>query len=131
MKPSKSFEPTAVFPEFFNQFDELIPRSFMKRFEIESQIPPVNIREDENEYLIEMATPGLQIEDINIDVKDGIITISSESKKESKEVNTGYSRMEYNYRSFSRSFTLPENTNEKNIKVQNVNGELIIKVAKK
>ena len=72
-----------------------------------SSLPAVNIREDENGFEVEVAAPGLSKEDFNVQVEHDILTISSE--KEVKEENSNYTRREFGYASFKRTFTLPEN----------------------
>jgi HSP20 family protein len=72
-----------------------------------SSLPAVNIKEDENGFEVEVAAPGLSKEDFNVQVEHDVLTISSE--KEVKEENTTYTRREFGYYSFKRTFTLPEN----------------------
>jgi len=70
-------------------------------------LPAVNVRENDQEFTIEVAAPGMKKDDFNINLDNNQLTISSEikSKSESKEGN--YSRKEFSYQSFSRSFRLP------------------------
>jgi HSP20 family protein len=105
-------------------FDLLPPR-------IGFNIPSANIIEEEKDYLIELAAPGLTKKDFKVETKEGMITISAEKKEEKKEVNGGYSHQEYSYQSFSRSFNLPENSKEDMIDAKYENGILKITVPKK
>jgi HSP20 family protein len=73
-----------------------------------STLPSVNVKESEDGYELEVAAPGLKKDDFKINLEKDVLTISSE-KKEEKTDNKGYTRKEFSYTSFERSFTLPEN----------------------
>lgn len=75
-----------------------------------STLPAVNVKENDNEYLIEVAAPGLKKNDFSLHYENGRLTISSE-KKEEKEEKQGekITRCEFSYQSFQRSFSVPEN----------------------
>ena len=73
-------------------------------------LPAVNIKENSNEFLIEVAAPGMKKEDFMIDYENGRLTISSEIKNESEEKNEEkVTRREFSYQSFQRSFNVSEN----------------------
>ncbi|MFW6202902.1 MAG: Hsp20/alpha crystallin family protein [Marinilabilia sp.] len=73
-------------------------------------LPAVNVREDDNEYAIEVAAPGLKKDDFKVDYQNGKLTISSEKQDEKKEEEEGnVTRREFNYQSFQRTFNVPEN----------------------
>lgn len=95
-----------------------------------SEIPAANIQEKENEYLIELAVPGMKKEDFNLDVNNGILNISSRQESESEKTEDGFSRKEFNYSAFSRSFTLPENVDEDEIKASYNDGILLLNLPK-
>lgn len=92
--------------------------------------PAVNVEENEKEYIIEVAAPGLEKEDIKVTVNEGVLTISSEKKSEKEEKNGNYIRQEFGYTSFSRSFTLPEETEAEKIQAKHRNGVLMVTVPK-
>ena len=69
--------------------------------------------------------------DFNISAENGVLTISSEIKEEKEEKEKDYTRREFSYSSFSRSFVLPENANEDDIKANYADGILKLEVAKK
>ena len=78
-------------------------------------IPAVNITEQKGEYLVSLAAPGLKKDDFKIAIDGNILTISSEKEVSNEEKEARFTKKEYSYSSFSRSFTLPEETNtEKN-----------------
>lgn len=90
--------------------------------------PSVNIKEDEDKFVVEVATPGLKKEDLSISVDNDVLTISSVKKGEEPE---GYSRKEFSYESFSRSFTLPETVNGEAISASYEYGILAVSIPKK
>ena len=73
-------------------------------------VPAVNVSETEKEFKLCIAAPGLEKKDFKIDADDDMLTISAEHEREEKDEKNGrYNRREYNYTSWSRSFSLPEN----------------------
>ncbi len=94
-------------------------------------VPAVNVSEKENAFLVEVSAPGISKENFKIAAEDGMLTISSEYKEEKKEENTKFSRREFRYGSFSRSFTLPENINTEAISAKYENGILSVDLPKK
>ncbi len=75
-------------------------------------IPAMNIKENDKHFEIDVAAPGFTKKDFEISIENGILHISAENKEEIEEKKDDYTRREFNYNSFSRSFTLPENINE-------------------
>lgn len=104
---------------------------FDDRFWNKSWIPAVNVSENDKNYEIEVAAPGMQKEDFKVKVEKGVLTISSEKKEEKEEKKKNYTRQEYNYSVFSRSFTLPDDVKEDDIKANYQDGILKLSVAKK
>jgi HSP20 family protein len=94
-------------------------------------LPAVNVNETEKNYEIEVAAPGRTKKDFNIAAENGILTISSEMEEEKEQKEKDYTRKEFSYSSFSRSFALPENANEDDIKANYADGILKLEVAKK
>ncbi len=106
VKLTDRFFPTqSIFDTFFNR--ELMDCNYNERKE--STPPAVNILSNKDDYSIEVAAPGLKKEDFKIDLTENNLTISSERKDSKEDKNKGYSRREFHYSKFSRSFTLPEN----------------------
>lgn len=112
-----------------NLFD-LEPGMFPARLGV--NVPSVNIRESPKEYTFEVAAPGLERKDFNIEIENGSIRISAEKeeKKEEAKEDNGYSRKEYSFNSFMRTFELPENIKESDIDAKYENGILMIHVPK-
>jgi HSP20 family protein len=93
-------------------------------------VPAVNVKETDNGFEIEVAAPGLSKEDFDISVEKRVLTISSEKKDERKETENGYTRREFSFSSFSRSFALPEEVNDEDVKANYVDGVLRISLTK-
>lgn len=92
---------------------------------------PVNIKETDKNYSIEIVAPGFEKADFKVSLEQQLLTISAEKKNEAKEENEKQIRSEYSYRSFKRSFTLDEKMDGSNIDAKYVNGVLILNLAKK
>jgi HSP20 family protein len=93
-------------------------------------LPAVNVRETNDDYIIEVAAPGMKRDEFKVELDNNVLTISS--AREEKQEEQGYTRREFNYQSFQRSFTLPENKVEgEKISARYVDGILHISVPKK
>ena len=95
-------------------------------------IPAVNIKEGAEEFEVNIAAPGLTKSDFKIELNNDLLTISSE-KKDEKEVRNGeqFTRKEFSYQSFTRSFTLPHSVDGENIGAKYENGILNLVIPKK
>jgi HSP20 family protein len=114
--------------------DEFFGRDFMDKFinhETGVDMPAVNISENKDDFMIEVAAPGLDKKDFNIDLDRNVLTISSEKQQETEDEDTKYMRREFSYTSFSRSFTLPDTADEEKIKANHKDGVLTITIPKK
>ncbi len=95
-------------------------------------IPAVNVNENDKEFLLTVAAPGIEKKDFKVEAIEDMLTISAEKEKEEKEEKNGrFNRREYNYSSWSRSFTLPENCDASKINATYENGELRILIPKR
>lgn len=95
-------------------------------------IPKVNIQETDNEFRVEMAAPGMKKEDFKIELDNNLLSISSELSKEDEEHGDGkYSRREFSYQSFQRSFRLPETVEADKIKAKYEDGVLRLMIPKR
>ncbi len=93
--------------------------------------PSVNIVEYKDDFKLSFAVPGMKKSDFKIDVTGNLLTISSEKEESKDEKDENYSRQEYNYSSFTRSFTLPEEVNKEKIDATYVDGILKLVLPKK
>ena len=119
-------------PGIFNFLNDVIGDEFMKpAISNNTFSPAVNVRETEKSFELEVAVPGLKKKDINIDLNENLLTISSKIKEESGEVKDDFKRREFSYASFERSFTIPEDTDENKIEAKHEDGVLFITIPKK
>ncbi|HRN57418.1 MAG TPA: Hsp20/alpha crystallin family protein [Agriterribacter sp.] len=120
----------SVFDDFFKPWNEWFTRGdgFLGR---SLTMPSVNITEDTNGYNVSLAAPGLKREDFTIDISGNMITVSSERKENKEEKEKKFTRREYNYTSFSRSFTLPDDVNSDKIEAKYADGILHLSLPRK
>ena len=117
----------------WREFDDLftnvsgLPSESLSRSE---WLPAVDISETEEAYKIDMEIPAIARDDINVSVKDGVLTVTGERKVE-KDTNGKTHRIERQYGRFSRSFRLPENVDEDHIGATSKDGVLYLVIAKK
>ena len=93
-------------------------------------LPPVDVEETGKEYLFSVALPGLAREDVKIEVKQGLLSVSGERKAEKETKGRNYLRREQSYGAFRRSFTLPADAESERVKASFKNGVLRIAVAR-
>jgi HSP20 family protein len=120
-----------AFPQgFLGEARSMPVRLFDRPFFKEMNLPAVNIKDNTDHFAIELAAPGFKKEDLKANVKDGVLTISSEKKHESEEEKKGYTRKEWSYASFRRSFVLPDNTDADSLKAKFADGVLKLELKK-
>ncbi len=112
--------------DFFDN-DRFFDSDWLKK----QSVPAVNVKENDKDFEIEFAAPGLSKKDFKITVENGVLTISSEKNEEKEQKEKDYTRREFSYSAFSRSFTMPENVNEEDVKANYQDGILKLNVAKK
>ncbi|WKD86709.1 Spore protein SP21 [Polaribacter huanghezhanensis] len=99
--------------------------------ETNTTLPAVNIKETQDEFIVDVAVPGMEKKDFKIDLDNDVLTISSEKTVTNEESKENYTRKEYSYRSFKRSFTLPQGiVNRDKIEAVYKSGELKITIPK-
>ena len=94
-------------------------------------MPAVNIKENEKNYEVELAVPGYDRKDFEISIDNGVLTVSAEKSEETEKKEDNYTRREFGFSSFSRSFNLPTNINEENIDAKYADGVLKLTIAKR
>jgi HSP20 family protein len=97
----------------------------------EGSLPAVNVAEEEKEFRIEVAVPGLTKKEVRIDVEDDVLTISSEHDEKKEENKISYMRREFRHAAFKRSFQLPETVDQDKIEAKHDAGVLIIRLPKR
>jgi HSP20 family protein len=116
----------SFFEEFFNQFPSRLAND-----EFVTNSVPVNIRETEKSYVVEVVSPGMDKGDFKVNIDNNILTISGEKKAESNKENERMVRKEFTYKSFARTFTLDDTINADKILAKYENGVLHIELPKK
>jgi HSP20 family protein len=116
-------------PYFNNVFDSLFNEAVNKNLTI-NKVPGVNILEIEDSYKIELAAPGLTKEDFQINLKKDTLSVWAEKKALEGTDQKDYTRKEFDYNSFARSFVLPESVDAEKISAEYVNGILNITIGK-
>ncbi|HFA49159.1 MAG TPA: Hsp20/alpha crystallin family protein [Bacteroidetes bacterium] len=122
-------EPGRFFDDFFKaEFPGLLNMNFSSQG---STLPSVNIKETDDDYQIEMAAPGMEKKDFKVTVDNGVLNISAEREMKDEKEEDGYTRREFSYSSFQRSFTLPETAEGDKIKAKYKDGILHLTLPKK
>lgn len=100
-------------------------------FVYDEKTPKVNVIDEKEKVIIEVAAPGLDKADFNIDINDNILTISSKKEDKKEEKDKKFTRKEFSYSSFSRSFTIGDDLDIEDIVAKHNNGILSIDISKK
>jgi HSP20 family protein len=125
------FSPFADVDEMpaMRHFQEAISR-FMNEPSTRPWTPPVDILETENELLLRMDVPDIQLKDVDIQLENDTLTVKGERKFEQPQ-GKGYHRIERSYGTFARSFTLPNTVEVEKVRADYKNGVLTITLPKK
>ena len=120
-------------PRVFNNFVEDFFNKDFPSFLTPSykNAPAVNVVESKDSFRIELALPGIKKEDVTINVEGDNLTISGKNESKLNEENESYTRREFNYSTFSRTFTLPETVDADAISAEYNNGILNVSIPKK
>jgi HSP20 family protein len=94
------------------------------------KVPAVNVTDNKDNYTVSLAVPGMKKSDFNIDIEGNMLTISNEKEESKEEKEARYTRKEYNYSSFSRSFTLPDEVIKDKVEANYEDGVLKLKLPK-
>lgn len=123
------------FPNWSNWLDDIfnrdLPSVFTSNFNTGLSLPKVNIKENADSYVVEMAVPGLKKSDFKLDLDNQVLSISTEKTEENEQEEENYTRREFGYASFKRTFTLPESVNEDKIDAKYTDGILSVYLPKK
>lgn len=118
------------FNKFFNHLDTMFPAKTLNNVAY-NNIPAVNVKESENAFQIEVAAPGLKKEDFKLSLHENRLTISAKQEEKNEEKTEKFSRQEFNYSSFQRTFTLPKNVDGEKIGASYTDGILHVELPKK
>lgn len=117
--------------QFPTIFDEFFGGKLLERVSPRFSVPAVNVKETDDKFKVFLAAPGLNKEDFSISVDNDVLTISANKSVEKTEESERFTRKEYAYGSFSRSFNLSENIDVDGISATYKNGELTLEIPKK
>lgn len=117
------------FDDFFRPWNEWFESDGMRWGKVMT-MPAVNIVEGENDFMVSLAAPGMKKDDFDIEVKGNMLTIRCEKEEQKDEKESTFTRKEYNYSSFCRSFTLPEKVNKGKIEARYEEGVLKLSLPK-
>lgn len=109
---------------------DAFPGVVSSNFNTSVSLPKVNIRETNDEYFIDMAVPGMKKSDFIIDIDNEVLSISAEHNVEEENTEGNFTRREFGYNSFKRTFTLPDSIDDQKIKAKYEDGILSIKLPK-
>jgi HSP20 family protein len=121
-------------PSFIDRFfnNDLMDWGTSNFSSTNTSLPAVNVKETDDDYYIEVAAPGMSKKDFNVNFQNNVLTISSEKKNEKEEKEDSYTRKEFSYQSFQRSFTVPgKDVDSDKISASYENGILNIKLPKR
>ncbi|MDT0540311.1 Hsp20/alpha crystallin family protein [Croceitalea sp. P059] len=118
-----------IFPSLMN--DIFNPDWFGGIENMNHNIPAVNIKENDSDFVIELSVPGFQKDDFNIELDNDVLTISSDLKKVNENKDGKFTRKEFSHTSFKRAFTLPKTVDGSKINAQYESGILKLLVPKK
>jgi HSP20 family protein len=108
----------------------LLREGGQEEFTVTEWSPPVDIAEDDKEYIVKAELPGLNKENIKVSVEGGVLSIAGERKVEKEEKNKKYHRIERSYGSFTRSFTLPDDASGEKVNAEFKDGVLKVHLPK-
>jgi HSP20 family protein len=127
--PSKNVRKNGMMPGFDGVIDSIFNDTFFSD-RIVTRVPAVNISESKDHYYLELAAPGLKKEDFKLSLERDLLSISVEQNQQENKEGLHYSKREFSYNSFVRSFTIPEAADVNNIEATYLDGVLCIAIAK-
>ncbi len=112
---------------FFAETDD-----FLKNWNLDMNVmmPAINVKEEKDAFVIDVAAPGMKREDFKVEVDRGVLIISATTEEKKEEKTEDYRRQEFSFRDFKRSFWLPENIMADQIAAHYENGILQLKLPK-
>jgi len=120
----------ALLPGFNDVFESIFNDTFFNDRMV-TRVPAANISETPEKYHVELAAPGLKKGDFKLNLDRNVLNISVEQRQENNESQKNYTKREFSYSSFVRSFTLPDSADQNSIAATYQDGVLQIDIAKK
>lgn len=118
-------------PFFPSLIDDFINQDWNSKTPSSTTLPAVNIKDLEPQFEIELAVPGMKKSDFEIEVEDGLLSISSSLEEEQVTEKGKFTRREFSYNSFKRTFTIPDSVDPSNIEAQYSDGVLQLRLPKR
>lgn len=123
---ARDWEFRREFDDLVRRFEDLLPREATQRL----FLPAVNVSEDDTHVLVTAEIPGMDPNDLKVELRDNVLTISGEKKEEKEEKGESLHRIERSFGSFSRSVTLPAEVKDEGAEAKFKNGVLSLKMPK-
>jgi len=114
---------------FSSFFDEL-PISAFSQKDDGGWLPSIDIQETDSEYTLRAEVPGMDVKDVEVTLTDNVLALRGEKKVEKEEKKKNYHHFECRYGAFNRTFQLPSNVDEKNVKAECAKGVLTVHIPK-
>ena len=128
IKSKSAFTAPSLFTDFFN--DGFLDNDFMN-LPLTRWVPSANVRETEDEYVIELAAPGLEKDEFRVEVQEGVVIIEGNHEEEREERSQDYQKMEFKTTSFKRSFRLLQPVIEDKVDAKYAHGILKLTLPKR
>lgn len=128
------WNPNAIFPTFTNLVNDLFNDTDITRMmgnDLATTTPAVNIKENKDAFVVEVAVPGMKKENFHINIENDVLTISAEVKTEEEKKEEKFTRKEFSYSAFKRAFTLPKTVEAEKIAANYKEGILHITIPKR
>ncbi len=107
-----NFNALPSLPSWFDDFlGNRFGNEFMSNFNTGLTLPAVNVMDSTNDFIVELAVPGMKKSDFDITIDNNVLSIGVENKTEFNENKNNYTRREFGYSSFKRTFSIPESVN--------------------
>jgi len=119
-----------LMPGFTDVFDSIFNDTFLSDRMV-ARVPAVNVSETNSDYQIELAAPGLTKDDFKLKLERDVLSISVEQSQQNQQQERNYTKREYSYNSFVRSFTLPDSADENGVEAKYEEGILRISIPKR
>ncbi|WP_179006300.1 Hsp20/alpha crystallin family protein [Winogradskyella forsetii] len=122
-------------PSLSSWMDDILNKNFgnefVSNFNTGITLPAVNVLDTDDEFIVEMAVPGLNKDDFDINLDNQLLSISAEISTENEEEKDNYTRREFGYSSFKRTFSLPETVETEKINAKYEDGLLKVTLPKR
>ena len=124
-----------LLPSLPSWFDDILDKEFdnefISNFNTGITLPAVNVIDSEDEFIVEMAVPGLSKSDFEINIDNYVLSIGVESKSENNEETKNYTRREFGYSAFKRTFAVPDSVEVDKISADYKDGILKVHLPKR